>query len=117
VADVYTQYFVKLIGGDFVWSEFRPERLSRFFLVTISPAILVKVYDLYSGAHLERFLVFAAFGSIALIGLLSFISSRFRAYILIENADLDKAKLGLGLMVFTGLFGISIPLIPFVAVD
>ncbi|WP_185230340.1 hypothetical protein [Teredinibacter franksiae] len=110
----YTDYFIKTTGGQFLWSEFRREAMASYFLYSTIYAVAGVILGAVFGQVFALLVVGSIFCFVGMIGVLTFVSGRVQSVILIENADINKAKYALYLCIYTGAFGCLIVLWSFV---
>lgn len=110
----YTDYFIKMTGGQFLWSEFRREAMASYFLYSTIYAVVGVILGALFGQEMALLVVGSIFFFVGMVGVLTLVSGRAQGVILIENADLNKAKYALYLCIYTGVFGSLIVLWSFV---
>lgn len=108
----YTEIFIKVTGGQFLWSEFRKDTMSKYFLYSLIYAVAGFVLGAVFWHPLYLLVVGSIFLLLAMVGLVTLFSDRMKSIVLIDHADMSKAKYALYLCIYTGVFGCIILLLP-----
>ncbi len=113
----YTEYFIKFTGGQFLWSEFRKEAISSYFLYSTAYAGVGILLGAYFGKILAALIIGSIFFFVALVGTFTLLNESVRKLVLIEGADINKAKYALYILLYTGVFGCIIVLLSVFGVE